>query len=171
MGHNIVAWRNYLYEIGGCTSQSTSTGACNNTLSSINYGAINQDGDVSRISSSVPNGTSPCSGSGAYNCDLPPAGNGSGQVGQILNATAIINGYLYVAGGCTSASCNAASYNTAYAALSSTGTLTLPSNCSADGNTTVGAWCVDSKNRITAGGYFGTRGIAAAGTAVFGNYM
>jgi len=171
VGENVVAWRNYVYEIGGCTAQNTSNGACTTALDSINYGAINQEGDVSLVSTSVANGTSPCSGGSPTNCNLPPAGTNSGQIGQILNATAIINGYLYVAGGCYNTGCTSTSYNTAYTTISSSGTLTEPANCTTDGNTLYGAWCVDNTNRITAGGFFGTRGIAAAATTVFGNYM
>jgi hypothetical protein len=171
MGHNIVAWRNYIYEIGGCTAQNGASGSCTNTLDTIMYGSINQAGDVALISSSVPSGTSPCSGGSPYNCNLPPAGGSSGEIGQMLNATAIINGYLYVAGGCTSNNCSSASDNTAYAAIGSNGTLTLPANCSGGGKTPYGSWCVESGNRITAGGFFGTTGVAAAATAVFGSNM
>lgn len=169
MGHNIVAWRNYIYEIGGCTLQNSSTGACQSPLNTINYGSINQDGDVSLISSSVSSGTSPCSGGSPYNCNLPPAGSNNGQGGQMLGATAIINGYLYVAGGCRTTSCNRTSNNTSYIAVSTNGTLSEPANCTADGNTLYGAWCVDNTHNIQVGG--STTGVAAAGTAVFGKYL
>ncbi|HEU5005007.1 MAG TPA: hypothetical protein VFT49_02905 [Candidatus Saccharimonadales bacterium] len=169
MGHNIVAWRNYIYEIGGCTAQDTSTGACTASIGTIKYGVINQAGDVNLVSTSVPNGTSPCSGANPYQCDLPPAGAGSGQNGQMLNATVIVNGYLYISGGCTSTSCRNTSNNTTYAAINSTGELTAPSACTSDGNTLVGAWCVDNTHSISSGRQ--VSGVAAAATAVYGNYV
>ncbi len=163
MAHNIVTWRDYIYELGGCSSQNTSTGNCITGLNTVNYSAINQDGDASTVNTSVASGTAPCSGGSPYNCNLPPIGTGSGQIGQILNPTAIMNGYLYVMGGCratTGDPCGSVSANTAYAAISSTGTLTVPANCTTDGNTLVGAWCVDSTHAIGSG-------VAAAGTAIF----
>lgn len=167
MGHNIVAWRNYIYEIGGCTAQSTVTGACSTPLDSIKYGTINHDGDISSVTQSVASGTAPCSGASAYNCDLPPASNGTGQ---LMAVTAIVNGYMYVAGGCNVAACTTTSKYTSYAAISSTGTLTAPANCTADGNTLVGAWCVDQQHTINPGNQgSGNTGVAAGGSAVFGN--
>ncbi len=166
MGHNIVSWRSYIYEIGGCNAQSVTTGECTNALGTINYGTINGDGDISSVTQSVPSNTAPCSGTTPTNCDLPPAS----QVGQMLNATAVINGYIYVAGGCSNASCSTIASNTAYAAISSNGTLTAPTNCVADGNTLYGSWCVDSTRNINPGNQGnGNTGVAAAGTAVFGN--
>ena len=159
MGQNLLAWRGYIYEIGGCSSQDTGTGECTSALNTINYGTINQDGDASTVSESVADGTAPCSGSDPYNCDLPPAGNGSGQGGQMLSATAIINGYLYVVGGCSNYTCSSTSGNTSYASIASNGTLTKPANCTADGNTLYGAWCIDSTHTISGG-------VAAAATSV-----
>lgn len=88
----------------------------------------------------------------------------------MLNATAVINGYLYVAGGCSNASCSAISANTSYTVISGTGKLTAPTNCTADGNTLYGSWCIDSTHNINPGNQGnGNTGVAAAGTAVFGN--
>ena len=170
MGHDIVAWRGNIYELGGCSSQSSSTGECSTTLDTINYGTVNSDGDISTVSQSQPSGTAPCSGGSPYGCDLPPLGNGAGQGGQMLNATAVINGYLYVAGGCVNAGCTNVANNTSYIAISSDGTLTAPANCTTDGNTLYGAWCVDSTHTINFGNNgAGKTGVAAAGTAVFNN--
>lgn len=167
MGHNIVAWRNYIYEIGGCTAQNTTTGACSTPLDTIKYGTINQDGDISSVTQSVASGTAPCSGANPYNCDLPPDSNGTGQ---LMAVTAIVNGYMYVAGGCNVAACTTTSKYTSYAAISSTGTLTRPANCTADGNNLVGAWCIDSQHTINPGNQGqGNTGVAAGGSAVFGN--
>jgi N-acetylneuraminic acid mutarotase len=170
MGHNIVAWRNNIYEIGGCTAQNTTTGNCVTSLSSIKYGAINQDGDISSITASSPSGTAPCSGADPYDCDLAPAGTGSNQVGHMLNATAVINGYLYVAGGCADAACSSFSNNTSYAQIKPDGTLHAPATCVSVGNTLVDEWCVDSTHDINPGNQgINNQGVAAAGTAVFDN--
>lgn len=159
MGASLLAWRDNIYEIGGCSAQNTTTGDCNGAmLKSIIYGSVNQDGDASTVSESVTSGTSPCSGADPYNCDMPTLGSGTGQIGQMLNATAILNGYLYVIGGCANTQCSQASGNTAYVSIASDGTLTKPSTCS---GTLYGSWCVDSTNTISGG-------IAAASTVVFG---
>lgn len=172
VGHNILAWRYNIYEIGGCSAQNTTDGTCTTALDTIKYGTINQDGDISSVTQSVANGSSPCSGSGAYNCNLPPIGTSSGQQGQLFAVTAIINGYLYVAGGCTIANCTATAKNTSYVAISSTGNLTAPVNCTADGNTLVGSWCVDSAHTINPGNQGATHtGLAAGASAVFGNVL
>jgi N-acetylneuraminic acid mutarotase len=166
MGHNLVAWQNYIYEIGGCTSQSATTGECSNALNTINYGTINSDGDISSVTQSVASGTSPCSGGSPTNCDLPS----TTYVGHMLNATAVINGYVYVAGGCANAACTSIAKDTAYAAIGDNGALNAPANCATDGNTLYGSWCVDSTRNINPGNQGnGNTGVAAAGTAVFGN--
>jgi hypothetical protein len=158
MGQNLLAWRSYIYEIGGCSGQNASDGTCSSPLDSIDYGTINQDGDASTVNQSVASGTDPCSGSNPYNCDMPPAGSGTGQIGQMLNSTAIVNGYLYVIGGCSSTSCSGTSDNTAYASIASDGTLTKPASCP---NGYYGAWCVDSTHTVSGG-------VGAASTVVFG---
>lgn len=172
IGHNILAWRYNIYEIGGCSAQNTSTGLCTTPLDTIKYGTINQDGDISSVTQSVASGTAPCSGSGAYNCNLPPLGTSAGQQGQLFAVTAIINGYLYVAGGCTIADCTRTAKNTSYVAIDSSGNLTAPAGCAADGNTLVGAWCVDSSHTINPGNQgAGNTGLAAGASAVFDNTL
>lgn len=158
MGQNLLAWRDYIYEVGGCSGQNSIDGTCTSALDSIDYGTINQDGDASTVNESVASGTDPCSGSNPYNCNMPPAGSGIGQIGQMLNSTAIVNGYLYVIGGCSSTSCNGTSDNTAYASIASDGTLTKPASCP---NSYYGSWCVDSTHTVSGG-------IGAAATVVFG---
>ncbi len=161
MGQNIIAWRSYIYELGGCSAQNTTTGACSSALSSTYYGAINQDGDASTVNTSVASGMSPCSGTTPYGCDLP----GTTYIGNMLNDTAIYNGYLYLVGGVDScsgggSSCTSTTGNVAYIAIASTGLLTKPTTC--PGGTYRGsAWCVDTTNTISGG-------IAASGTTVFG---
>lgn len=156
IGYGLVAWRNTIYTIGGCTAQDTTTGACSTTSNAARYGIINGDGDGSTVASSVPSGTAPCSGSEPYNCNLP----GSANIGNMLSATAIMNGYLYIIGGCTNDSCSTTSGNTAYAAISADGHLRRPASCS--GGTIVNTFCVDNIDPIPGSG------LAAAGTAVFG---
>ncbi len=171
-GQSLAAWRGALYQFGGCTAQDGTSGNCTTTLNTTDCSgnqngdcAVDQDGDASTVSVSFDPGDSDpdntCVGGSPYNCNLPPAGSGSGQIGEMLNATAIMNGYLYVIGGCANVGCSSTSDNTAYVSISSTGTLTAPANCTTDGNTLVGAWCVDSTHTIGSG-------VAAAGTAIFG---
>ena len=98
VGHNLVAWRDNIYTVGGCSSQNTSTGDCNsNLLSTIKYGTVNQDGDTSSISQSQASTVGTCTGGSATNCDLP----GTSHIGNMLSSAVISNGYLYVIGGCT----------------------------------------------------------------------
>ena len=163
MGQNLLAWRGYIYEIGGCSTQNTSTGVCSAALSDIEYGTINQDGDASTVNSSVPSGTSPCSGTNPYGCDLP----GTSFIGNMLNATAIYNGYLYLVGGVVSCNgsggaCLNTTGNVAYSSIGSTGQLTKPATCPVGSYQS--SWCVDTTDTISGG-------IAAAGTAVFGGRL
>jgi hypothetical protein len=159
MGHNVVAWRNVIYEIGGCSAQNTSTGDCTTTLSTINCGAdvngncgINQDGDASTVGSSVASGTAPCSGGTPTSCNLPSA-----SVGNVLNETAIMNGYLYIMGGCTNNGCTTASSGVTYQAIASDGTLQKPATC--PGGTFTDSYCV-SPNTLPVG-------LGAGATTVF----
>lgn len=158
-GHTVVMWRNYIYNVGGCSSQNTSTGICNSPLTDINYGEINQDGDASTVDQSVPAGTAPCNGGSPTSCDLP----GTTYLGNILNASIVANGYLYVIGGCLSNTCGSTSGNVAYTAISSTGKMTAPT-CSAPNNLRGNIWCVDSTNTISGG-------IAASSPVLFGGRL
>lgn len=152
---SFVAWRGYLYEIGGCSAQNTTTGDCTTALSDIKIGKINQDGDASTVDQSVPAGTSPCSGGTPTGCDLP----GTTYVGNILNASVVANGYLYVIGGCLSNTCGSTSANVAYTAISSTGKMTAPT-CNSPNNLRGNTWCVDTTHTISGG-------IAAASPVIF----
>ncbi len=159
MGFGMVVWRNYIYEIGGCSAQSATTGDCTTSLDSIIFGSINQDGDASTVSQSVASGSSPCSGTNPTNCNLP----GTSYIGNMLNAAVITNGYLYVIGGCTNNTCSSTSGNVAYVAISSTGVMSKPATCPS-GTYRGGAWCVDSTNTISGG-------IAASSPVVFGGIL
>jgi hypothetical protein len=158
MGFNMVAWRGYIYEIGGCSAQNTTTGDCNASMqNSIDFGTINQDGDASTVAQSVDSSTSPCNSGTPTNCNLP----GTTYIGNMLSPTIITNGYLYIFGGCTNNACSTTIGNVAYVAISSTGQMTKPATCPS-GTYRGNAWCVDSTHTISGG-------IAAASPVVFNN--
>lgn len=170
VGYNFMSWQGALYRVTGCVSQNTSTGECTVTVADVDYGVINEAGEVSTVDITVPSGTAPCSGASPTSCDLPTAGDDAGEIGQMLNMTVVLNGYLYVIGGCAEYNCNDGgnspnndniSSNTAYVAISSTGSMVAPPSC---GGTSYGAWCVDNTNTINS-----ADGVAAAGVTVFNN--
>ncbi len=161
IGYSLIGWQGGLYRLGGCTSQNTTSGECTSTLADVDYGVINEAGEVSTVNITETSGTAPCSGGTPKNCDLPPTGDSAGQGGQMLNASAILNGYLYVIGGCTNFACSQSSGNVSYVSIGSDGSLQAPSTC---GGTSYGAWCVDSTNRVN-----GTSGVSAAGVTTFNN--
>jgi hypothetical protein len=158
IGGTLVAWQNGLYRIGGCRTQDTGTGGCTDTVFDADYGVINQDGDASTVATSVASGVAPCSGATPTNCNLPA----TSVIGQALNATIVINGYLYVIGGCSTTACSAMRANVVYAAISSTGDLAKPTTCTS--GTFTGTWCHDTTNTVSGG-------IGAAGVAIFNNTM
>lgn len=156
IGYGLVAWRNAIYSIGGCTAQNVTTGACTTTSTDSRYGIVNQDGDASTVATSVTSGSAPCSGGSPYNCDLPA----STSIGHMLTSTVIANGHLYIIGGCTNVGCTTTSGNTAYAAINFDGSLSRPAVC--PGGTYIDAYCVDTTDPVSGG-------VVAAGTAVFNN--
>lgn len=151
IGYGFVSWRNSLYTIGGCAAQNTTTGACTTTLTTTNYGSINQDGEASTVDISVSSSNAPCNNTTPKNCNLPSG------IGNMLSSTAIMNGYLYIIGGCTNSSCSTTG-NTAYTAINPDGSLSMPSAC--PGGTTVDSFCLDTTNPIPGG-------LLAAGTTIF----
>lgn len=150
MAYSLVAWRGYIYEVGGCSAQDASTGVCTNTLGTINYGVINQDGDASTVNQSSPSGTAPCSGTSPTSCNL------TSTIGNILDEAAIMNGYLYIMGGCSNVACSTITTGIAYQAIGSDGSLRRPAACT---GTYTDSYCVSSSTL--------NPGVAAAGTAVF----
>jgi hypothetical protein len=163
LGTGVLAWRNNIYKVGGCSSQNSSTGDCNGSmLGDIIYGTINQDGDASTVNQSVASGTAPCSGATPNSCNLP----GTTYIGNMLSATIITNGYLYVIGGCTTNLCDTTSGNVAYTAISSTGIMTQPATCPS-GTYRGGTWCVDTTHTVVSP----NGGIAASSPVVFGGQM
>lgn len=148
MGYGLSSWRNRLYAIGGCAAQNTTTGACTTVNTSVQYGSINQDGDVSTVSTSVPSGTSPCVTTGWTDCDLPTNGTGNGESGRMSGGSVINNGYIYYFGGCTEVGSGSVCYtgnagkgsdNMAYASIASDGNITRVASCA---GTWSGSWCV-----------------------------
>ncbi len=156
-GYGLITWRNAIYGIGGCTNQNLTNGDCMSAMSVSNYGVINHDGDASTVATSEPSGTAPCSGANPQNCDLP----GTSYLGNMMNASTVLNGYLYVIGGCTNYTCTTSSGNVAYASISSDGMLAKPATCP-NGSYQGGMWCVDTVNTISGG-------IGASSVTVFNN--
>lgn len=165
IGYSFVAWQGGLYRFGGCNRQNTTTGFCFATHRDVEYGPVNPEGDASTVSNSEPANTAPCSGVTPTNCDLPGAGDGLEQGGQMSSALAINNGYIYIIGGCTfvapgtaadddGESCengttnnDRTSGNVLYAELNASGVITRPATCSGT-YVTNSLWCVDSQNLI-----------------------
>lgn len=173
IGHGLVAWRDAIYGIGGCISQSSINGQCVDLVTVNSYGSINQDGDASTVSDSVNIGTGLCSGADPYDCDLPPLGDGNGQGGQMAGGAVINNGYIYYIGGCREVSGSQICYNGGatrvsdtiyYAQIASDGSLHKPATCTGSGIQYAGAWCVDNSHTINSG-----TGLAAFGYTVFNN--
>lgn len=159
-GASLVTWRNNIYHIGGCSSQNTTTGDCNSAmLGTINMGDINQDGDASTVGqSSAPSSGTCNAGTASTDCNLPS----TSYIGNMLAATIITNGYLYVIGGCNdvaTSDCATTSSNVAYVAISSTGVMSRPAACTG-GSYQNNIWCVATSQ--LAGG------IAASSPVVFG---
>lgn len=173
MGYGLVAWRDTLYGIGGCTNPNETTGSCTTSTSVTTYGKINPDGDVSTTNNSTASGGGTCTGTTPTNCDIPPPGDNAGQGGQMAMGVAVNNGYVYVIGGCTdvtntpdcwaNGSNGFMSGNISYAALAVDGSLVTAASCA---GTLYGSWCVDSTNRIN-----GTAGLGGMAMTVFNDVL
>lgn len=155
-GQSLLAWRSNIYQIGGCTAQNTSSGACTTPTNAVNYGVVNQDGDASTVGSSVANGTAPCSGSSPSGCNMP----GTTTIGNLLTVSFVSNGYLYIIGGCSDYNCATTRSNTAYVAISSTGDMSKPASCPSPRSIVGGMWCVDTTNVLP-------NGVAAGSPVIF----
>lgn len=158
-GQSLVAWQNSIYEVGGCSSQNASSGSCNNALSDIKMGRINTEGEASTVADSVVRGTTPCSGTNPQGCDLP----GVSYIGNVLTGSSIMNGYLYIWGGCsnTTSGCTSVSRGVAYTAIGSDGSLTKPASCGTWSS--IDSYCYSSTSLPI--------GLAAPATAVANGYM
>ncbi len=173
IGYSFIAWQGGLYRSGGCNRQNTSTGVCYATHRNVEYGAVNPAGDASTVRNSEPANTAPCSGGSPVSCDLPGAGDGAQQGGQMSSAIVINNGFIYNIGGCTNVAANnvcenggtaQSSGNVMYASLDSEGKMTKPSVCTGGTYVTNSLWCVDSTRTLN-----GTTGLSAASASVFNN--
>lgn len=169
IGYGLHSWQGSIYRIGGCSSLDA-TGECSAALASVGYGEINPPGEVSTVNITEPSGSGQCTGGNPINCDLPTVGDDAGEIGHMLNMSVVLNGFLYVIGGCAEYNCNTGansptndniSSNTAHVAIAPDGSLAPPSSCS---GTSYGAWCVNSTDTIN-----GADGVAAAGVTVFNN--
>jgi hypothetical protein len=151
--YSFAAWQGGLYRLGGCITQNSGTGECNVTLADAEYGVINEDGDASTVSISQASGSGNCTGGDPYNCNIPNAGDNNNEIGHMLSGSVVLNGYLYVIGGCTDYTCSGTdpqpentSGNIAYVAISSDGTLRRPAVCTS--GIFYGSYCIDSQNII-----------------------
>lgn len=159
MSHSLFAWRDRIYEVGGCSSQNTTSGDCTGILDTINYGTINPDGEASTVADSVQSGTAPCSGANPETCNLP----GVSIIGNVLTGSAIMNGYLYIWGGCSNVDpgCSSVSRGVIYTSIGSDGSLTKPASCGTW--TAVDSYCYNTTSLSV--------GFAAPGTAVANGYI
>ncbi len=156
VGYTFIAWQGGLYRLGGCTEIDSSTGVCKSVFADVDYGVINPSGDASTVASSVASGVGTCTGGAPYGCNLP------GSTGNLLANTAIMNGYLYIIGGCTNNGCTTTSANVAFQAIGADGSLQRPGTCTGTGAAYTDSYCVYSSGNRTISG-----GIAASGMAVY----
>ena len=126
VGYGMHAWQEKVYRVGGCTLLVTTSDDCVSSLDTVDYGTIYPPGEASTVSTSSASGTDPCTGgAAATTCNLP-----SSAVGNMLNASVILNGYLYIMGGCTNNACTSYSNGITYQAINSDGVLERPATCS-----------------------------------------
>jgi hypothetical protein len=149
--HTLIGWQGGLYRLGGCRAQDSITGACTNTALDVDYGVINPPGEASTVATSTDNTQAPCNAATPTNCNMPSA-----SVGNMLNVTAVVNGYLYIMGGCTNNACTSYSTGVTYQAIASDGSLQRPAACT---GSYTDSYCVSSASLPTA--------ISAAGVTVF----
>ncbi|MCA9324891.1 hypothetical protein KDA23_02370, partial [Candidatus Saccharibacteria bacterium] len=165
MGHTLIAWQGGLYRLGGCRAQDTGTGLCTNTVLDVDYGVINPEGEASTVADSVSSGTAPCSGATPYNCELPGPTTTTPVIGNVLTGSALMNGYLYIWGGCdnaTGSGCGSVSRGVIYTSVGSDGSLTKPASCGSW--TALDSYCYNSTSLPSGGA-------GAPGTATFNGYI
>lgn len=127
-----VASSGYLIVMGGCTT--ILVGNCSAIASSSTYAAINPDGSLGSWTTGTP---------------MPQSLHSAGVTSA--------NGYVYLAGGCSSGGCSSVQ-NTVYSALICTGNNNGVDGCGATGGT-LGTW--HTLNTISA--RWGTAAVAANG--------
>ena len=149
-----VVWRSTVYNLGGCAAMNAAAIYCTTTLGTTQYGTIAAAGQASVLkSSSIV--TSPVS---AYAYPL----------GVFGASAAVLNGFLYVVGGCITNSCDA---NPTTAGQSDTTNQTYDAQINADG--TLGPWANNAANVIngaSTGHGFGVAemGLVAANGSLYG---
>jgi hypothetical protein len=165
-GHTLISWQGGLYRLGGCRAQDSGTGACTDTVLDVDYGVINAEGEASTVATSVAIASGVCNGSSAYNCDLPGPTEGA-LIGNVLNGSAILNGYLYIWGGCSNAigtGCTSVSRGVIYTSVGSDGSLTKPASCGSFTSLANSSWCYNTTS-LPAG--FGAPGVAIANGYIY----
>jgi hypothetical protein len=134
VGNNIVQWRGTIYSFAGCTGMNAGAVSCvsGSTLATQSYSKISSPGQVGPVNTTTV---------------IPTARWAHGSV--------VNNGFIYVIGGCITASCQSGAGDT-------TGAVNYaPLN--ADG--TIGAWTSDAHTLN------GATGLAAFGIAVYNNVI
>ena len=112
VGTPTVGFNGNLYSIAGCSVMATATVSCSTNVSSSSYAAVN--GTTTATATS---------GIGDISANRNPGDLPIGLYGQ---GTVVLNGFLYVVGGCLNLSCSGTrvtSYDTYWASISANGTL------------------------------------------------
>jgi N-acetylneuraminic acid mutarotase len=135
VGNSIVQWRGTIYSMAGCTGMNAGAVSCvsGNTLATQSYSKISTPGQVGPVNTTTV---------------LPTARWAHGSV--------VNGGFIYVVGGCITASCQSGSSDTTGA--------TSYATLNADG--TIGAWTTDSTHLLN-----GATGLAAMGMTVYNNVI
>lgn len=89
-----ISGSTFLYAVGGCAAASGS--ACSNALSSISFAKLDASGNT--VTQTCPDAST------AVWC-YTSAGAGSFGTGRYGHASAVLDGHLYIAGGCSSGAC------------------------------------------------------------------
>lgn len=105
-----VSGTTYLYAIGGCAAASGS--ACSTPLSSISFAKLDSSGNT--VSQTCPDATT------AVWC-YTSAGSGSFGAGRYGHGSTIIDGNLYISGGCSAGACTTFENSLLKGALTSSG--------------------------------------------------
>jgi hypothetical protein len=135
VGNSIVQWRGTIYSLAGCTGMNAGAVSCvsGNTLATQSYSKISTPGQAGPVNTTTA---------------LPTARWAHGSV--------VNGGFIYVVGGCITASCQSGTADTTGA------TSYAPLN--ADG--TIGTWTTDSTHLLN-----GATGLAAFGMTVYNNVI
>ncbi len=136
VGNSISIWRGTVYSFAGCTGMNSGTISCATgapTLASQSYSTISTPGQVGPVNTTTA---------------LP--------TGVFAHGAAVLNGRIYIVGGCVTNSCQTGAGDT-------TGNVSY-ATINADG--TVGSWTTDVTNRIN-----GATGLAAMALTTYNDYL